>query len=286
MKTVLISGATGVVGTALIATAPLDYWVHALSHDRLDSPEPLPKADIIIHAAGYGVPALFTKYALETIRVNTETTTRLLNCLNPGGTFVYCSSSEVYSGFGGAAKETDIGTTNPQHPRSCYIEGKRCGEAIVEAYRKTGVNAISARVALAYGPGTKRNDGRAITQFINQALQNGRIELKDPGTSFRTVCYSHDTARIIWDIVDRGKQSVYNVGGPTVASIADIAKTIGGLVGAEVIIPEDDGNGLAGAPQNVFVDFSRIQEEFGKRTYTSLNDGLYSTIDWESRYFL
>ena len=87
-----------------------------------------------------------------TIKVNTTATATLLQKLRPGGAFLFLSSSEIYSGLKKSlVNESDIGTSTPLHPRSSYIEGKRCGEAICNAYRAQGVRAVSARLALAYG---------------------------------------------------------------------------------------------------------------------------------------
>ena len=70
--------------------------------------------------------------------------------------------------------ESDIGTTTPLHPRASYIEGKRGGETICNAYRSQGVRAVSARLALAYGPGTRKGDKRAMNSFIEKALMPGQ----------------------------------------------------------------------------------------------------------------
>lgn len=284
MKTVTIAGATGLIGSHLIATAPTNFNIYAPSHECLASSWiPLPSADIVIHAAGYGQPSLFMADPIDTIRVNTDTTIRLLRSLNPGGSFLFCSSSEVYNGLSELASEDDIGTTTPQHIRSGYIEGKRCGEAIVNAFRSKGVRAMSARIALAYGPGTKQHDVRVISQLIEQALVNGEIRLRDKGEAVRTLCYVRDTVEIMWNIIEKGTQAVYNVGGPTVVSIAQIATIIADKTGAKLVIPQIESS-LAGAPQEVRVDFTRIMTEFGKTNYVSLEDGLQNTIDWQRRF--
>lgn len=281
MKTITITGSTGLIGSHLIATAPSGFEIFAPSHQCLANPRmPIPSANIIIHAAGYGQPSLFMTDPVDTIRVNTDTTIRLLESLKPGGSFLFCSSTEVYSGLLHAASEDEIGTTTLQHERSCYIEGKRCGEAIVNAFRSREVRAMSARIALAYGPGTKQYDVRAISQFIEQALTKKEIILRDKGEAVRTLCYVRDTVEIMWNIIEKGTQAVYNVGGPTVASIAQIAAIIARKTGAKLTIPDIE-SGLKGAPQEVRVDFTRIRTEFGKTNYVSLEDGLQTTIDWQ-----
>jgi UDP-glucuronate decarboxylase len=279
-KDILIAGATGLIGSHLAQQAGLaganvyQPRAHGLDYRCLEG------MDIVIHAAGYGQPSRFMNKPIETIQVNTNLTIHLLQCLKSGGTFLFCSSSEIYSGLHKMASESDIGTTTPQHPRGAYIEGKRAGEAIVHAYRNAGINAMSARIALAYGPGTKKHDTRVLNQFIEKALTKGKIELLDSGDATRTYCYIDDVVETLWSIILRGKQEVYNVGGYSVTSIANLAKRIGALTGAEVVIPEVS-NGLIGAPSEVRMDLTRTKMAFWKTEYVDLNDGLDRTIQYQ-----
>ena len=271
-KTVRIAGATGLIGSHMAKTAEEAGAI--VREDRLN-------ADIVLHCAGYGQPAKFMNNPIATIEVNTKLTIDLLKSVKPGGTFLFCSSSEVYSGLRNwAADETDIGSTTPQHPRSAYIEGKRCGEAIIHAYHIVGVNAMSARIALAYGPGTKKHDTRVLNQFIEQALTKGKIELLDSGIATRTYGYIDDIVETLWNIVLYGREEVYNVGGYSATSIVDLAKQIGGLTGTEVVVPETS-NGMVGAPLEVKMDLSRAEKEFGKREHISLEEGLKRTIEYQ-----
>jgi len=133
----------------------------------------------------------------KTLKLNTETTFYLFDKLKKNGKFLFLSTSEVYSGLANPPhKESEIGTTNTTHPRSCYIEAKRCGEAICNAHREKGVQSKSARLSLAYGPGTKPNDLRVINSFIQKALQ-GKRELLDQGEAKRTYCYKSDKTEIM-----------------------------------------------------------------------------------------
>ena len=303
-KTVLVTGATGMIGTHLLATLALlnekgwgmkvfgvyhsDPESHTqeiaerggiyLVNDHRDSMAL--GADVIIHAAGYAQPVVFTKDPAATIRINTTTTDLLLRCLYPGGQFLFISSSEVYSGLGGLVTESSIGNTNPLHPRACYIEGKRCGEAIVNAYRQTGVDAKSARLSLAYGPGTRKHDKRAMSQFIAQALMENEIKLKYSGREPRTFCYISDAIEMLWRVLLRGKQPVYNVGGESVTNMAGVAAMIAHHTGAMLTIPAEESV-LEGAPLVVSMDLTRIKQEFGKKDFISLEDGLKRTIDWQ-----
>lgn len=246
----------------------------------------IPEADVIIHAAGYAQPARFMDNPVATIQVNTSATIALLNRLRRNGKFLFISSSEVYSGLKKPRlSETDIGLTTPSHPRAAYIEGKRCGEAICNAFRVQGVNVKVARIALAYGPGTRKYDKRALNSFIEKALCLKRIELLDAGTGVRTYCYVADTVELVWHILLYGKEPVYNVGGRSTVTILDLAKTIGRMTGATVVFPTTQAE-ILGAPEEVRLDLTRVEIEFGKTQYIGLEEGLMATIDWQRELYL
>lgn len=245
----------------------------------------LPEADIVIHGGGYAQPALFLNDPVTTIQINTSATAALLRRLMRKGRFLFVSSSEVYSGLKKPIlREEDVGCTTPYHARSCYIEGKRCGEAICNAFRLKGVDAKSARVALAYGPGTRKHDKRALNAFIEKALCQRRIELLDSGRAVRTYCYVADVVEILWQILVNGKEAVYNVGGRSRITIAGLAEMIAEMTGCEVVFPEVDG-GTSGAPEEVCLDLSKVETEFGKKEYVRLEDGLRATIEWQRKLY-
>lgn len=312
-KCLLITGATGLVGSYLAETIrwlnternanirlyivshsgmpshlcelEQDSHTTVLSGDLSDSNwrKTLPSADYIIHAAGYGQPGKFTAAPEKTIALNTSATADLLEKLTPGGKFLFISTSEVYSGLDkDAYQETDIGTTTPQHPRACYIEGKRCGEAICMAYRAKGVEAKCARLALAYGPGTRSDDRRVLNEFIKKGIQNHEIRLMDSGTARRTYCYVTDAVEAMWNILLRGTEPVYNVGGHSEISIRDLAKNIGNILSVPISVPAETAE-MSGAPKSVCMNLEKVEREFEKTLYVDLQDGLHRTIDWQLR---
>lgn len=308
-KTVLITGAAGLIGTYVVACLKRLYdsglvkpLVVAVGHSEPDAyykdllPSDarvflgdltdnaflaaLPRADYIIHAAGYASPGRFLSDPVKTLKLNTLATFALLEKLKPDGKFLFVSSSEVYSGSKNIPyREDDIGLTNTTHSRACYIEGKRCGEAISAAFRTKGLAAKAARVSLVYGPGTKKNDQRAHNSFIAKAL-GGEIDLLDDGSAKRTYCYVTDTVEMMWNILLFGKDFVYNAGGETKTTIAGLAKTIGKFMHVPVSIPAV-GQGLSGAPDDVWLDMTKTKHEFGKTNFVSLEDGLSRTIEWQ-----
>lgn len=281
-KKLLITGAYGLVGSAIckiidehysnIEVIKIKFDEHLYQNDRYD---------YIIHAAGYGQPQLFSKEKLSCISINSFTTAVLFKYLKPNGKFLFVSTSEVYSGSLLPHKETDIGTTTPQHHRACYIEGKRCGEAICMAYKEQGFDVKIARLALAYGPRTKKHDTRVLNQFIEQALTTNKIKLMDDGSAKRTYCYVEDAAEMMLDILFKGTDVVYNVGGFSEISILDLAHNIALLTGANVI-PGDKK--LEGSPDSVKLDMTKTLKEF-PRDFISLTDGLFNTIEYQKKLY-
>jgi nucleoside-diphosphate-sugar epimerase len=220
-----------------------------------------------------------------TFLLNTAATATLLQKLKPGGSFLYLSSSEIYSGLQKSVlTENDIGTTTPLHPRASYIEGKRGGETICNAFRSQGVRAVSARLALAYGPGTRKGDKRAMNSFIEKALRHGKIELMDAGRAIRTYCHVSDAVELMWQAVLHGTQPVYNIGGHSTVTIGELAQMVGRLTGVPVSFPAQSAE-VAGAPEEVRLDLSRPETEFKKTDYINLEDGLRATIEWQRQLY-
>ncbi|HEY4504024.1 MAG TPA: NAD-dependent epimerase/dehydratase family protein [Candidatus Paceibacterota bacterium] len=313
-RTVLITGATGLIGTYLVASlkklsdkGKIKPFVIAVVHTAPDSYfkdllpknakiikgdlsetrflEKLPNADYIIHAAGYGQPGRFLDNPIKTLKLNTFATFALLEKLKPKGKFFFISTSEVYSGSTKVPYTEDtIGSTNTTHKRGCYIEGKRSGEAISMAYKMKGLDVKTARASLIYGPGTKKDDQRVLNSFIAKAL-GGKIDMLDAGTAKRTYCYITDAIEIFWKILFSGKEFVYNVGGESKITIADLGKKIGDYVKIPVKIPKVY-HGLRDAPDDVWLDLTKIKKEFGKTIFVNLDTGLKKTIEWQKALYL
>lgn len=312
-KSILITGASGLLGHYLIASLKQAFKKGVQIHDifLVVKSEPtdcfmelirdipvktltgdltnllflssLPNTDYIIHAAGYGQPGKFMMDPVKTLALNTVATLQLFEKLKQGGKYLFLSTSEVYSGLNQPPfQEEQIGTTNTDHFRACYIEGKRSGEALVYAFRLRGINAKSARLSLAYGPGTRTDDARVINDFIRKAILEKKIELKDSGSSMRTYLYVTDAVEILFNILFKGGQGVYNVGGHSRTSILDLAGAIGNITGIPVSSPGSNQTGVTGAPDDVYLDMTRAETEFGKKDYVSLTTGLQKTIEWQT----
>lgn len=243
----------------------------------------LPKFDYIIHSSGYGQPGKFLVDKLKTIEINTVVTNILLQQLKDDGSFLFISSSEVYNGlYKLGIQENEIGITDPSHPRAPYIEGKRCGEAICNVYKEKGKNVKIARLSIAYGPGTQIGDTRVINSLINKGIKNDAINLEDSGNSVRTICYITDAMEMFWNILFYGKETVYNVGGVHSITILELANKIGKLLNKKVNTPEKE-NELIGSPKFVNLSINRYLEEFEKKDFVSIEDGLLNTIKWQKK---
>ena len=119
-----------------------------------------------------------------------------------------------------------------------------------------------------------------MNSFIEKALFQGCIELMDAGKAIRTYCYVTDAVELMWQAVLHGKQPVYNIGGHSTVTIRELATLIGNITGVPVSLPKKQTK-VAGAPKEVRLDLTRVESEFHKSDYVSLDDGLRATIDWQ-----
>jgi UDP-glucuronate decarboxylase len=180
--------------------------------------------------------------------------------------------------------ESAIGASTPLHPRASYIEGKRAGEAACAAFRAAGAHATAIRLGDVYGPGTRPHDERALNSFIERALTEGRIRLRDGGAAARTYCYVTDAVELMWTILFEGKEIIYNVGGRSRTTIAELARMIGRIAGVDVEFPHTSSD-VAGAPRDLALDLARVDQEFGKTAYVTLEAGLTTTIKWQRQLY-
>ena len=309
-RTILVTGASGLIGTYFLASLfqmksngcrfkvygqvfseppehivdlakKGDFSLLPIDLARFDAYKELPETDLTIHAAGYAQPLRFMSDPAATFLVNTSATATMLQNLRRDGRFLFLSSSEVYCGLKNPPfRETAVGTTTPLHPRAGYIEGKRGGETLCNAFRHQGVHATAVRLGDIYGPGTRKNDLRALNMFIEKAICRNRIDLEDHGTSIRSYCYVADAVELMWRILFSAREPVYNLGGGYHTTIADLARLIGELTQVPVIFPSAPRE-VVGAPEDLRLDLSLVESEFGKIGYTSLKEGLAATIEWQ-----
>jgi nucleoside-diphosphate-sugar epimerase len=160
-----------------------------------------------------------------------------------------------------------------------YDEAKRCAEAYTMAYLRAGLDTRIARIFNTYGPHMRLNDGRAVPNFIAQALAGEPLTVYGDGSQTRSLCYVDDLVRGLVLLLDSDEHLPVNLGNPAEITILELAHTIAGLMGrpgddvAFEDLPEDD-------PRQRRPDITRARELLGWQPAIALQDGLGRTIEW------
>ena len=244
--------------------------------------------DYMIHAAGYGTPAVFVRDPIKTIDVNYIGIQSMLKSArrrNPSTKILYCSSSKIYGSPSAEhvpTPETFVGESSVTSNRACYIESKRLSEVLCLAYASEfGMDVKIARPALTYGPALTFLSGRVISEFMKKAYLYKKIEMKDDGRDLRAYCYGGDTLRQLLSILLYSKDRIYNVGSSEEeVSIKELAERIGVCMGASVLPGPGKDEAVTAAPSRVCLDMAKVINEFGFKPEVSLDKGLGRMIDW------
>jgi UDP-glucuronate decarboxylase len=190
------------------------------------------------------------------------------------------STSEIYGDPTVHPQSEDYwGHVNPIGPRSCYDEGKRCAETLFFDYRRQHKLPIKvARIFNTYGPGMHPNDGRVVSNFIIQALQNEDITLYGDGSQTRSFCYVDDLVDGLIRLMETPDDVTgpVNLGNPVEFTIRQLAETVIDLTGASSKIvlrplPEDD-------PRQRCPDIRLAQKLLAWAPQVQLREGLVKTI--------
>ena len=175
--------------------------------------------------------------------------------------------------------ETYWGNVNPIGPRSVYDEAKRFAEAATMAYhRAQGLAVRIIRIFNTYGPRMRRQDGRAVPTFIDQALGGEPITVHGDGSQTRSLCYVDDLIEGIWRVVHAELTGPINLGSTEEVSVGQLAEMIRSLAGtgSQVVYterPVDD-------PENRRPDASLARERLGWEPRIPLREGLARTMEW------
>ena len=168
---------------------------------------------------------------------------------------------------------------NPIGPRGVYDEAKRFAEAITMAYhRYHGVDTKIVRIFNTYGPRMRIRDGRAVPNFIAQALKNEDVTIFGSGQQTRSFCYISDLVRGILALMASSENEPVNIGNPHEMSIADMANLIIRMTGSKSRVvfkplPVDD-------PQVRRPDITRARTLLNWEPKVGLEEGLTSTIEY------
>ena len=192
------------------------------------------------------------------------------------------STSEIYGNpLMHPQKEEYWGNVNPIGPRSCYDEGKRCAETLFFDYhRQNNVDIRVVRIFNTYGPRMHPNDGRVVSNFIVQALQNKDITVFGSGSQTRSFCYVSDLIDGLMGMMNspEGFIGPVNLGNPEEFTIADLAQLVVSITNTRGKIvnqplPKDD-------PQQRRPDIGLAKEMLGWEPKVPLTEGLLQTVDY------
>ena len=237
--------------------------------------------DAVLHFASPASPVDYAKYPIQTLKVGALGTHVTLGLAKAkGARYLLASSSEVYGDPAvNPQDEAYWGNVNPIGPRGVYDEAKRYAEAMTMAYHRAhGLNTHIARIFNTYGKRMRLHDGRAIPNFISQALGSEPLTVHGDGTQTRSFCYVSDMVEGLWRLLNSDTHEPRNLGNPEEVTILELAHRIQKLVGGEGSLvfkelPQDD-------PRVRHPDISKAIEELDWRPQVTLDDGLKMTIEY------
>ena len=237
--------------------------------------------DFVLHWASPASPIDYLNFPIPTLKVGALGTHNALGlALAKKATFVIASTSEVYGDpLEHPQSESYWGNVNPIGPRGVYDEAKRFAEAMTTAYhRYHGLDAKIVRIFNTYGPRMRVNDGRAVPNFIRQALKNEDVTVYGRGDQTRSFCFITDLVDGIIRLMQAKTNDPVNIGNPTEMSIEQIAREIIDAIGSSSRIvhqplPVDD-------PKVRQPDITRARALLEWEPRVALKDGLASTIDY------
>jgi UDP-glucuronate decarboxylase len=239
--------------------------------------------EMIFNLACPASPVHYQKFPVQTLK------TSLLGAINmlelareKKARIIQASTSEVYGDPTISPQiEAYWGNVNPIGMRSCYDEGKRASEALFFDYnRQYGVDIKVARIFNTYGPNMALNDGRVVSNFIVQALQNRPITMYGDGMQTRSFCFVTDLVEGLVKLAfsDTTIQGPINLGNPTEFTMLELADLVIKLTGSKSEIefknlPSDD-------PKQRKPDISRAQSALNWSPTVNLHSGLEASIDY------
>jgi dTDP-glucose 4,6-dehydratase len=302
---VLITGAAGFLGSHLsdrfiaeghtvvgmdnLITGNMDNIAHLFGHERfsfikhnvsqyiyVDGP-----LDAVLHFASPASPNDYLEHPIPTLKVGSLGTHNTLGLAkHKGARYLLASTSEVYGDPQvNPQPETYWGHVNPIGPRGVYDEAKRFAEAMTMAYhRYHGLETRIVRIFNTYGPRLRSQDGRVVSNFIDQALGGEPLTIYGDGTQTRSFCYVDDEVRGFLALLDSDVEGPCNIGNPdefTVRELADLVIEITGST-SEIVheaLPVDD-------PAKRRPDITRARTELGWEPEIQLREGIERTVAW------
>ena len=239
--------------------------------------------DAVLHFASPASPVDYLKYPIPTLKVGALGTHNALGVAKAKkAIFMLASTSEVYGDPDvSPQKETYWGNVNCVGPRGVYDEAKRFAEALAMAYHKSHSLPVKiVRIFNTYGPRMRPNDGRAIPNFISQAIENKPITIYGDGKQTRSFMYISDLIEGLYKLLMSRHSGPMNIGNPheiTILQLARAIKTITRSKSKLVLrdLPQDD-------PKERCPDISLAKKVLHWNPRVNLEDGLIDTVDYFS----
>ncbi len=235
----------------------------------------------VLHFASPASPPQYDANPIHTLKVGTIGTMNMLGlAMAKNATFLLASTSEVYGDpLVHPQPESYWGNVNPIGPRGCYDEAKRCAEAFAMAYHRAhGVDTRIIRIFNTHGPRMQVSDGRAVPNFMAQALRGEPLTVYGDGTQTRSLCYVSDLIRGVLAVLDKADELPTNLGNPHEVTMIELAETIIRISGSKSRIehrdlPVDD-------PRQRRPDITRARTLLGWEPQVGLEDGLQRTLEY------
>ncbi len=239
------------------------------------------EVDVIMHFASPASPADFERIPIQILKVGSLGTH---NCLglakSKGARFFLASTSEVYGDPQVHPQTEDYwGHVNPIGPRGVYDEAKRFAESMTMAYhRYHGIDVRIVRIFNTFGTRMRPDDGRAVSNFMVQALRNEPITVYGDGSQTRSFCYVDDEVRGFLALLDGDITGPCNIGNPDEYTIQQLAEMVVEVTGSssEIVyepLPVDD-------PTQRQPDIGLAREALGWEPEIPLREGLTTTAEY------
>jgi dTDP-glucose 4,6-dehydratase len=236
--------------------------------------------DVVMHFASPASPPDYLKFPIQTLKVGALGTHNALGlAMAKKARFLQASTSECYGDPEVSPQpESYWGHVNPIGPRGVYDEAKRFAEAITMAYhRYHGVDTRIVRIFNTYGPRMRLNDGRALPNFLYQALVGEPITVYGDGKQTRSFCYVGDLIEGIYRLLESNEHEPTNIGNPAEITILEFAERVRALVGSNAPIvhhplPQDD-------PKQRCPDITKAKRILKWEPKVKLDEGLKITYE-------
>lgn len=257
--------------------------VNKCSVEEISTTQSVTHIDEIYHLACPASPPIYQKDPIHTINTNFIGTRNVLELARHyDASVLLASTSEVYGDPSIPEQDESYwGYVNSYGPRSCYDEGKRIAETLFLEYKNIhDVDTRIVRIFNTYGPYMNKDDGRVVSNLINQALENKPITLYGDGMQTRSFCYVSDLVSGLMKLMNSGYNDPVNLGNPNEMTIRDLASLILQLTESSsplsfYELPRDD-------PKRRKPVISRAQILLDWSPVVSIEEGLCHTIQYYS----